>query len=83
MSSPSGFGAFSPFMDKIRQMYDGAQQFGEHPLDTMRGLVPTMPDAHQGAIDEMNRQTNSHNNDAANASFRKPDVTTMKKPLGK
>lgn len=84
MSSPAG--PFAPMIDRIRQLYHKGEQFLNHPIDSTVGMVPDQhQQSHQQAIDEMNRQTNSHNNDPANATFQhnQPSLSTMKKPLGK
>lgn len=84
--------AMQPFFDRIQQL----RQMGGQAVDAigspMRHLVQGAEsvlglnkpiDAHQQSLDEMNRNLNAHRNDAANQSFVHPDVTTMKKPLGK
>jgi len=85
MSSP-----ISPLTDRInrlRQMGSQAVDAISHPLDTMSHMLNPSPEAqhqhsHDDAIRQMNQQTNAHANDAANQSFQ-PNLSTMKKPLGK
>ena len=85
--SSQPLGAASPILDaimKIRQLGSRGLNAIEHPLDTL-GLTPQaqQQQGHQQAIEQMNAEHNAHRNDAANQSFQKPDLATMKKPLGK
>ena len=64
----SNFGPFQPMMDDIRNKGSKAINFMSAPGQAVHDFfVP--PPAHEQAIQQMNQQTNSHNNDAANASF--------------
>ena len=72
----SNFGPMQPFMDRIHQ----AGQMGGKVIDTLSHpgvalqnlLTPAPPPNHQQAMQQMNQQLNSHNNDAANQSFVHP-----------
>lgn len=75
--------AMSPFMDRIarlRQLGGQAVNAIEHPINTVESMLG-MPiegappaqaqgDAHQQAIDEMNRQANAQRTQDATNSFR-------------
>lgn len=79
MSSPS-FGPMQDFVDRAERLGHNIA----HPLDALKSLMApaiqsTPVPTHQQAIDEMNRQGNSHNNDAANESFRHGVLTQAAK----
>ncbi len=84
----SNFGAISPLMDRIqalRKMGGQAVDTLSRPGEMLQHMLtsPNPEQQHQQAIQQMNAQTNAHNNDAANASFQPPSLSTMKKPLGR
>lgn len=85
----SNFGALSPLTDRINRLRQLGSQFLDHPIDTTESLLgmhaplPMGQPTHEQEIQRMNQEMNSHRNDPANQSFQKPDLSTMKKPLGK
>lgn len=83
MSSP-----ISPLTDRIARLRDIGSGMLDHPINTIESLLGFAPvnqqqQSHDAAVQQMNQQQNAHANDAANQSFQKPNLATMKKPLGK
>lgn len=82
----SNFGAMAPLMERIQRLRD----MGRSAINTLsqpgqmiqHAVQPQQQQSHEQAIQQMNADMNAHKNDAANASF-KPNLSTMKKPLGK
>ena len=72
-------GAAQPIVDDVKEgigsMVDKGKQIMSHPLDSIMGGVKGMlgmPDSaptHESEMQKMKTDMNSHNNDAANASF--------------
>lgn len=69
----SNFGPFQPMMEDLRNKGRTAINTISHPMQSI-GNMMAPPPAHQQGIDQINQQLNSHNNDAANASFIHPQA---------
>jgi len=67
-------GAAQPVLDDLGSAYNKGVDFWNNPGAGIRGMlgIPESPATHQGAIQQMNKHTNSHANDAANQSFQHP-----------